>query len=63
MGMSFFGVQFKTNFYEWFEWTDSYPCGGVLAHPDRGYNCMTIEDYWGLPPEFSPIAEREHYEK
>jgi len=36
---------------------------GVLAHPDRGYNCMTIEDYWGLPPEFSPIAEREHYEK
>jgi len=63
MGMSFFGVQFKTNVYEWFELTDSYSCGGVLAHPDKGYNCMGIEDYWGLPPQFSPSAEREYYKK
>ncbi|NNL58092.1 MAG: hypothetical protein HKP31_01265 [Nitrosopumilus sp.] len=62
MGMAFFGMQFKTNIYEWYGWTDTYPCGGVLAHPDRGYNCMGIEDYWGLPPEFSSNAEREIYE-
>jgi len=63
IGMSFFGMQFKTNIYEWYGWTDTYTCGGVLAHPDKGYNCMGIEDYWGLPPEFSSNAERERYEK
>lgn len=62
MGMSFFGMQFKTNVYEWYGWTDTYPCGGVLAHPNRGYDCMSIEDYWGLPPELSSNAERERYE-
>ncbi len=61
MGMTFFGMQFETNIYEWYGWVDDYPCGGVLAHPDRGYNCMGIEDYWGLPPEFSTNAERERY--
>ncbi len=59
MGISFFDVQFKTNVYEWFELTDSYPCGGVLAHPDKAYDCMGIEDYWGLPSQLSPSAERE----
>ena len=62
MGMSFFGMQFKTNVYEWYGWTDTYPCGGVLAHPDKGYHCMSIEDYWGLPPELTPGVERGRYE-
>ncbi len=62
IGMSFFGMQFKTNIYEWYGWTDTYTCGGVMAHPDRGYNCMSIEDYWVLPPKFSSNAEREQYE-
>ena len=61
MGMSFFGVTFHTNVYDWFDWTDNYPCGGVLAHPDKGYHCMGIADFWGLPPELTSGVERERY--
>ena len=62
VGMSFFGVTFHTNIYDWFELTGSYPCGGVLAHPDKGYHCMGIADFWGLPPVLTPGVERERYD-
>ena len=61
VGMTFFGIPFKTNIYHWFEWNPPIGCGGVLAHPDKIYPCIGIEDYWGYPEKISPFSEKEPF--
>lgn len=61
VGMTFFGIPFQTSIYHWFEWEDHIGCGGVLAHPGKGYPCIGIEDYWGFPAKISPFSEKERF--
>ena len=61
VGMTLFGIPFKTSIYHWFEWNDSINCGGVLAHPGKMYPCIGIEDYWGFPEKISPFSEKERF--
>jgi hypothetical protein len=56
VGMTFFGKEFDTSIYHWFNWNDPLPCGGINAKPDKAYTCEGIEDYWGYPPILSKYS-------
>ncbi len=61
VGMTFFGIYFKTSIYHWFDWNDPVGCGGILAYPDKMYPCIGIEDYWGYPAKISEFSEKEQF--
>lgn len=47
MGINFLGIKFDTNIWYLLDIEKhSKSCGGVLAHPDKGYPCSGMESYW-----------------
>ncbi len=57
VGMTFFGMPFKTSIYHWYNWNDPIPCGGINAEPDKAYTCEGFEDYWGYPAILSKYSK------